>query len=109
MSTLLPNPWIADEADNVAARKAGRRVLLARREKDALPFGSPAASIKSTRNLLYLAAKGVIPAPVQTARVAQEVTNANLDKEFRRADSAFARASKQAIQQAANAQWASRS
>ena len=48
-----------------------------------LPFGSTSASVKATRNLLYLAAKGVIPALPQTARVAQELTAANIAKQQR--------------------------
>lgn len=80
MNTTHLTPWktVFERID--AARAAARRVLLARREKDALLFGTTAASIKGTRNLLYLAAKGVIPAPAQSARVAQEVTAANIAK-----------------------------
>lgn len=67
-----------------------------------LSFGSTPASIKGTRNLLYLAAKGVIPAQPQSARVAQELTAANIAKESRREALAFARAGKAAIQTIAN-------
>ena len=48
-----------------------------------IPFGTTAGSIKANRNLLYLAAKGVIPALVPSARVAQELTAANIAKEQR--------------------------
>lgn len=102
MNKIPLTPWKKAFAAIEAARLAARRVLLTRRDKVSLPFGSPAASIKSNRNLLYLAAKGVIPTQQPSARVAQELTAANIAKESRREAAVFARDKGKAIQAIAN-------
>jgi hypothetical protein len=73
-----------------------RAKLLARRDKSVLPFGTSSASVKATRNLVYLGKKGVLHGFVPNARQAAELTADNARKQKRIDDRRFFVAAMQA-------------
>ena len=69
------------------------------------PFGTSPASVRASRNLLYLSNAGVIPVVNPSARMALELTNDNIRKANQKDQRQTARAVLQAGQEAANSIW----
>lgn len=83
-------------------RTTPRAELLARREKNRLPWGTSTASVNGQRNLLYLQNAGVIAAQPQSPRVAAELHLDNTARAVRKDKLQTKRGELQAIQGAAN-------
>ena len=89
------------------ASDVNRAGLLARREKNNLPWGTTSESVNAYRNRLYLSNAGAIPKVEQSARMALEVQNDNIRKANQKDQRQTARAVLQEGQDAANEKWLS--